>query len=155
MAEPNDPVMVIGGGAIALRTTQELCRLQVYRVVVLSQRDPTFACAVEDAVAVFIAAVCPDSAEAFDRAGVTRTVTTLALAADDQLDLHAALLTRRQSTNSYRVAAIQPGPRPVRSTRIVQTARSYRWLGTRPPMQPLRSSAPASAGCNSPNRTVH
>jgi hypothetical protein len=32
--------------------------------------------------------------EALDRAGVTRAVTVLALAADDQLNLHAALLAR-------------------------------------------------------------
>jgi voltage-gated potassium channel Kch len=95
VAEPNDPVMIIvGGGAIALRTTQELCTLQVYRVVVLSPRDPDLARAVEDAGAVFIAAARPDSAEALDRAGVTRAVTILALAADDQLNLHAALLAR-------------------------------------------------------------
>ena len=75
MTEPNDPVMIIVGGAIALRTTQELCALQVYRVVVVSRRDPDLARAVEDAGAIFIAAARPDSAESLGRAGVTRAVT--------------------------------------------------------------------------------
>jgi voltage-gated potassium channel Kch len=94
MAEPNDPVMiVVGAGAIALRTAQELCALQGHRVVVLWARDPDFARAVEGVGAVYIAAR-PDSAEALDRAGVRHAVTILALSPDDQLNLHAALLAR-------------------------------------------------------------
>jgi len=95
MAEPDDPVMiVVGGGAIALSTTQELCALQGHRVVVLWRRDPDFTRAVEGIGAVHIAAPRPDSAEALDRAGVRHAVTILALSPDDQLNLHAALLAR-------------------------------------------------------------
>ena len=48
VAEPGDPVMiVVGGGAIALSTAQELCALQGHRVVVLWRRDPDLARAVE------------------------------------------------------------------------------------------------------------
>ncbi len=95
MVKPDDPVMiVVGGGAIALSTAQELCTLQGHRVVVLWRRDPDLARAVEDAGAVFIAAARPDSTEALGRAGVTGAVTILALAPDDQLNLHAALLAR-------------------------------------------------------------
>src|SRR6202011_4253626 len=44
VAEPNDPVMIIvGGGAIALDTAQELSALQGHRVVVLWRRDADFA----------------------------------------------------------------------------------------------------------------
>ena len=95
MAEPADPVMiVVGGGAVALSTAQELCALQGHRVVVLWRRDPDFARAVEGIGAVYIAAVRPDSAEALDRAGVGHAITVLALSPDDQLNLHAALLAR-------------------------------------------------------------
>ena len=95
MAEPDDPLMiVVGGGAIALSTTQELCALQGHRVVVLWRRDPDFTRAVEGIGAVHIAAPRPDSAEALDRAGVRHAVTILALSPDDQLNLHAALLAR-------------------------------------------------------------
>ena len=56
LAEPGDPVMiVVGGGAIALDTAQELCALQGHRVVVLWHRDPDFTRAVEDIGAVHIA----------------------------------------------------------------------------------------------------
>ena len=95
MTEPGDPVMiVVGGGAIALGTTQELCALQGHRVVVLWRRDPDFTRAVEGIGAVHIAAARPDSTEALDRAGVRHAVTILALSPDDQLNLHAALLAR-------------------------------------------------------------
>jgi len=95
VAEPDDPLMiVVGGGAIALSTTQELCALQGHRVVVLWRRDPDFTRAVEGIGAVHIAAPRPDSAEALDRAGVRHAVTILALSPDDQLNLHAALLAR-------------------------------------------------------------
>jgi threonine dehydrogenase-like Zn-dependent dehydrogenase len=81
VVEPHDPVMmVVGGGAIALSTAQELCTLPGHRVVVLWLRDPDLAHAVEDAGAVFIAAARPDSTEALHRAGVTSAVTILALA---------------------------------------------------------------------------
>ena len=95
MAAPGDPVMiVVGGGAIALGTTQELCTLQGHRVVVLWRRDPDFSRAVENIGAVHVAVARPDSAEALDRAGVRHAVTILALSPDDQLNLHAALLAR-------------------------------------------------------------
>jgi Trk K+ transport system NAD-binding subunit len=95
MAAPGDPVMiVVGGGAIALGTVQELCALQGHRVVVLWRRDPDFSRAVENIGAVHIAVARPDSAEALDRAGVRHAVTILALSPDDQLNLHAALLAR-------------------------------------------------------------
>ena len=84
MAEPDDPVMiVVGGGAIALSTTQELCALPGHRVVVLWRRDPDFIRAVEGIGAVHIAAARPDSAEALDHAGVAHAVTILALSPDD------------------------------------------------------------------------
>ena len=95
VTEPDDPVMiVVGGGAIALSTAQELCALQGHRVVVLWRRDPDLARAVESIGAVFITAPRPDSAEGLDRAGVHHAVTILALSLDDHLNLHAALLAR-------------------------------------------------------------
>jgi 2-polyprenyl-6-methoxyphenol hydroxylase-like FAD-dependent oxidoreductase len=93
-AEPGDPVMiVVGGGAIALSTAQELCALQGHRVIVLWRRDPDFARAVEAIGAAYFAGR-PDSIEALDRAGVRHAITILALSPDDQLNLHAALLAR-------------------------------------------------------------
>jgi Trk K+ transport system NAD-binding subunit len=95
VAEPGDPVMiVVGGGAIALSTAQELCALQGHRVVVLWRRDPDLARAVESIGAVFTTASRPDSGEGLDRAGVHHAVTILALSPDDHLNLHAALLAR-------------------------------------------------------------
>jgi Trk K+ transport system NAD-binding subunit len=95
VVEPGGPAMiVVGGGAIALSTIQELCALQGHRVVVLWRRDPDFTRAVEGIGAVHIAAARPDSTEALDRAGVRHAVTILALSPDDQLNLHAALLAR-------------------------------------------------------------
>jgi voltage-gated potassium channel Kch len=92
---PDDPTMiVVGGGAIALRAVQELCAMREHRVVALWRRDPDFARAVESIGAVFIAAARPDSSEGLDRAGVRRAITILALSPDDQLNLHAALLAR-------------------------------------------------------------
>jgi Trk K+ transport system NAD-binding subunit len=87
-------MIVVGGGAIALSTAQELCALQGHRVVVLWRRDPDLARAVEDIGAVFIAAVRPDSGEGLDRAGVRHAISILALSPDDHLNLHAALLAR-------------------------------------------------------------
>ena len=95
MVEPDDLVMiVVGGGAIALGTAQELCAMQGHRIVVLWRRDPDFTRAVEGIGAVHLAAPRPDSAEALDRAGVRHAITILALSPDDQLNLHAALLAR-------------------------------------------------------------
>jgi len=95
VAEPGDPVMiVVGGGAIALSTAQELCALQGHRVVVLWRRDPDLGRAVEDIGAVFITAARPDSVEGLDRAGVHHAISILALSPDDHLNLHAALLAR-------------------------------------------------------------
>ena len=85
MSEPGDPVMiVIGGGAIALSTAEELCALQGHRVVVVWRRDPDLARAVESIGAVFITAARPDSGEGLDRAGVRHAVTILALSPDDR-----------------------------------------------------------------------
>ena len=95
MAEFDDPVMiVVGGGAIALSTAQELCALQGHRVVVLWRRDPDFARAVKSIGAEFVAAGRPDSAEGLNGAGVQHAVSILALSSDDQLNLHASLLAR-------------------------------------------------------------
>jgi len=95
VAEPGDPVMiVVGGGAIALSTAQELCALQGHRVVVLWRSDPDLGRAVEDIGAVFIAAARPDSGEGLERAGVRHAISILALSPDDHLNLHAALLAR-------------------------------------------------------------
>ena len=95
MAEPGDPVMiVVGGGAIALSTAQELCALQGHRVVVLWRRDPDLGRAVENIGAVFMTAARPDSGEGLDRAGVRHAISILALSPDDHLNLHAALLAR-------------------------------------------------------------
>src|ERR1700757_2274611 len=56
VTDPGDLVMiVVGGGAIALSTIQELCTLQGHRVVVLWRRDPDFTRAVEAIGAVHIA----------------------------------------------------------------------------------------------------
>src|ERR1700751_3162417 len=87
-------MIVVGGGAIALSTAEELCALQGHRVVVLWRRDPDLARAVESIGAVFITAARPDSGEGLDRAGVRDAVTILALSPDDHLNLHAALLAR-------------------------------------------------------------
>jgi hypothetical protein len=58
VVELTDPVMiVVGGGAIALSTAQELCALQTHRVVVLWTRDPDFARAVETIGAAYIVLV--------------------------------------------------------------------------------------------------
>jgi Trk K+ transport system NAD-binding subunit len=95
VAEFDDPVMiVVGGGAIAFSTAQELCALQGHRVVVLWRRDPDFARAVKSIGAEFVAAARPDSAEGLNGAGVQHAVSILALSPDDQLNLHAALLAR-------------------------------------------------------------
>src|SRR5436305_10327537 len=87
-------MIVVGGGAIALSTAQELCALQGHRVVVLWRTDPDLARAVESIGAVFITAARPDSGEGLDRADVRHAVTILALSPDDHLNLHAALLAR-------------------------------------------------------------
>src|SRR3974377_1557033 len=110
-------MIVVGGGAIALSTAQELCSLQGHRVVVLWRRDSDFAHAVEAIVGGFlaparpdsrggaarageaigggfIAAARPDSSEGLERAGVRHAITILALSPDDQINLHAALLAR-------------------------------------------------------------
>src|SRR5262252_3867939 len=87
-------MIVVGGGAIALSTVQELCAMRRHRVVVLWRRDSDFARAVEAIGAVFIAAARPDSTEGLERAGVHHAITILALSPDDQINLHAALLAR-------------------------------------------------------------
>jgi Trk K+ transport system NAD-binding subunit len=87
-------MIVVGGGAIALSTAQELCALQGHRVVVLWRRDPDLGRAVEEIGAVFITAPRPDSVEGLNRAGVRDAIAILALSPDDHLNLHAALLAR-------------------------------------------------------------
>ncbi len=87
-------MIIVGGGAIALSTAQEICALQGHRVVVLWRRDPDLERAVEAVGALFVAASRPDSSEGLDRAGVRRAITILALSPDDHLNLHAALLAR-------------------------------------------------------------
>ena len=157
MTEPGDPVMiVVGGGAIALSTTQELCALQGHRVVVLWRRDPDFTRAVEAIGAVHIAVARPDSSEALDRAGVQHAVTILALSPDDQLNLHAALLARDANPRIRIVsAAVQPDPRaqdrtePSELLGLVVGVAFGRNLCRR-----RRSTPLASAGCNSPSATV-
>src|SRR5438876_10446031 len=95
VVEPGDSVMiVVGGGAIALSTAQELCALQGHRVVVIWRPDRDLAHAVEGIGAVFITAARPDSGEGLDRAGVRPAISILALSPDDHLNLHAALLAR-------------------------------------------------------------
>jgi voltage-gated potassium channel Kch len=87
-------MIIVGGGAIALSTAQELCELQGHRVIVLWRRDPDLERAVEGIGAVFITAARPDSSEGLERAGVRQAITILALSPDDHLNLHAALLAR-------------------------------------------------------------
>src|SRR5256714_11918404 len=87
-------MIVVGGGAIALSTAEELGGLQGHRVVGLWRGDPDLARAVESIGAVFITAARPDSGEGLDRAGVHHAITILALSPDDHLNLHAALLAR-------------------------------------------------------------
>jgi voltage-gated potassium channel Kch len=100
VAEPDDPVMiVVGGGAIALDTAEELCALRGHRVVVLWRRDPDLAHAVEGVGAEFIAAPRPDSTEGLGRAEVRHAIAILALSSDDQLNLHTALLARDANPN--------------------------------------------------------
>jgi Trk K+ transport system NAD-binding subunit len=95
VALTDDPaIIIVGGGAIALSTAQELCTLRGHHVVVLWRRDADLARAVEAIGAAYIAAARPDSSEALDRAGVRGAITILALSPDDQLNLHAALLAR-------------------------------------------------------------
>src|SRR5215469_11096031 len=109
MAEFDDPVMiVVGGGAVALSTAKELCALQGHRVVVLWRGDPEVARTVKSIGAEFVAAARPDSAEGLNGAGVQHAVSILALSPDDQLNLHAALLARRQPADPDRSAAVQP-----------------------------------------------
>ena len=99
MADPDDQaIIVVGGGQIALSTVQELCTVRGHSVVVLWRRDSDFARAVENAGAAFINAARPDSSEGLERAGVRRAMTILALSADDQLNLHAALMLRTASS---------------------------------------------------------
>src|SRR5260370_10650738 len=87
-------MIVVGGGAIALSTAQELSALQGHRVVVVWRRDPDLARAVESIGAVCLTAAGPASGEGLARAGVRDAVTILALSPDDHLNLHAALLAR-------------------------------------------------------------
>ncbi len=94
MAGPDAPVIiVIGSDALALGTAEELCALQGHRVVVLWHENTELVRTVEGIGAILVTAQ-PDSAEGLHCAGVGDAVTILALSADDQLNLHAALLAR-------------------------------------------------------------
>ncbi|MGH7093780.1 MAG: NAD-binding protein, partial [Stellaceae bacterium] len=83
-------VIVVGGDALALNTAREICGLQGHRVTVLWHSDGEFAGAVETIGARFVAGA-PERFESLQRAGVAEAVTILALSADDQLNLRAAL----------------------------------------------------------------
>ena len=86
-------VLIVGGDALALNTARELCELQGHRVTVLWSDDHEFARQVESVGARFVAGL-PGRLGSLERAGVVNAVTILALSADDQLNLRAALRAR-------------------------------------------------------------
>jgi voltage-gated potassium channel Kch len=86
-------VIVVGGDALALSTAREICLAQGYRVTVLWGADAEFARAVEAIGARFVAGA-PGRFDSLERAGVREAATILALSADDQLNLSAALRAR-------------------------------------------------------------
>ena len=86
-------VIVVGGDALALNTAREICGLQGHRVTVLWHNDGEFARAVETIGARFVAGA-PERFDSLQRAGVAEAVSILALSADDQLNLRAALRAR-------------------------------------------------------------
>ncbi len=94
MSESGPPtVLIVGGDALALNTAREICQLQGHRVTVLWTEDGEFASRVEAIGARFVAGL-PSRSGSLDRAGVAEAVTILALSADDQLNLRAALRAR-------------------------------------------------------------
>jgi Trk K+ transport system NAD-binding subunit len=86
-------VLIVGGDALALSTAREICQLQGHHVTVLWNEDPEFARQVESIGARFVAGL-PGRLGSLERAGVDEAVTILALSADDQLNLRAALRAR-------------------------------------------------------------
>ncbi len=94
MAARGDVTMIIiGGDALALSTARDGADIPGTRVVVLWPANPEFAAAVEAAGAVFVAGR-PDSREGLAAAGVEDAISILAMSADDQLNLQAALRAR-------------------------------------------------------------
>lgn len=86
-------VLIVGGDTLALNTAREICQLQGHHVTVLWNDDPEFARQVESVGARFVAGL-PGRLGSLERAGVAEAVTILALSADDQLNLRAALRAR-------------------------------------------------------------
>jgi len=86
-------MIIIGGDALALSTARDIAMIPGHRVVVLWPTDSEFAAAVKAAGAVFVAGR-PDSSEGLAAAGVEDAMSILALSADDQLNLQAALRAR-------------------------------------------------------------
>ncbi|HEX3881734.1 MAG TPA: NAD-binding protein [Stellaceae bacterium] len=94
MTEPAPPiVLIVGGDALALNTARELCQLQGHHVTVLWSEDHEFAHQVEAVGARFVIGL-PGRLGSLERAGAAEAVTILALSADDQLNLRAALRAR-------------------------------------------------------------
>jgi Trk K+ transport system NAD-binding subunit len=148
-------MIVVGGGAIALSTAQELCALQGHRVVVLWRRDPDFARAVETVGAVYIAAR-PDSVEGLDRAGVHHAITILALSPDDQLNLHAALLAR-DANPRIRIVLRQFNrtlAHKIQQNLLNCSVLSLAWHSAATYASP-QSTRPAFADCSFPSRRGH
>jgi voltage-gated potassium channel Kch len=86
-------VIVVGGDALALSTAREICLSQGRPVTVLWEAGAEFSRAVEAIGARFVAGA-PGQFDSLERAGVRDAATILALSADDQLNLHAALRAR-------------------------------------------------------------
>src|SRR5690348_7787039 len=86
-------VLIVGGDALALSTAREICQLQGHHVTVLWSEDGEFARQVEAVGARFVAGL-PGRLGSLERAGVGEAVAILALSADDQLNLRAALRAR-------------------------------------------------------------
>jgi voltage-gated potassium channel Kch len=94
MAARRDVTMIIiGGDALALSIARDGSLISGSRIVVLWPANPEFAAAVEAAGAVFVGGR-PDSREGLAAAGVENAISILALSADDQLNLQAALRAR-------------------------------------------------------------
>ncbi len=86
-------MIIIGGDALALSTAHDIAVIPGHRIVVLWPDNSDFAAAIDAAGAVFVAGR-PDSREGLAAAGVEDAMSILALSADDQLNLQAALRAR-------------------------------------------------------------